>query len=138
MREEVPLTISRGLPRKNLTIKLSILYMKSVCLCLRACVRRCSGSIFYGRTGHRDNRPAATSDHDSNHDSNTLAWLIVCRSVSRTCPGPETQALRANYRGSETEVLRAKCINTHVYCTLLCENTAVVRPFYLFEVTYFT
>jgi hypothetical protein len=33
-------------------------------------------------------------------------------------PGP-----RAKYRGPETQVLRAKCSNTHVYCTSLCKNT---------------
>jgi hypothetical protein len=57
----------------------------------------------------------------------------------------KTQVLRAKYRdletqvlqgtGPETQVLRAKCNNTRVYCTSLCKNTAVVRPFYLFEVT---
>ncbi len=67
------------------------------------------------------------------------AWLLFgapfCLPLSRTCPGPETQALRAKYRGFETEVLKAKCNNTRVYCTSLCKNTVVVRPFYLFEVT---
>jgi len=32
--------------------------------------------------------------------------------------GLETQVL-----GLETQVLRAKCSNTYVYCTLLCKNT---------------
>ncbi len=27
-------------------------------------------------------------------------------------------------RGPETQVLRAKCSNTRIYCTLLCKNTA--------------
>jgi hypothetical protein len=79
-----------------------------------------------------------TSDTHVSPRESEVACLIVRRSVSRTCPGPETQALRAKYRGSEIEVLRAKCSNTRVYCTSLCKNTAVIRPFYLFEVTYFT
>ncbi len=32
--------------------------------CVRASVRRRFGSIFYGKTGHRDNWPQATSDRD--------------------------------------------------------------------------
>ncbi len=56
-----------------------------VTCCVRAFVRRHYGSIFYGRTGHRDNWPPATSDHDSNR---TAACLRLSKSWN---PSPENQ-----------------------------------------------
>jgi hypothetical protein len=69
---------------------------KSVC----GCVRRCSGSVFYGRTGHRDNWPPATSDHDSNTCVRACVQVLkpsVCLSESWN-PGPEIQVLRTKCR----------------------------------------
>ncbi len=96
-------------------------------------------SMVESATEITDHRPPATMTptHVSPRESEA-ACLIIRRSVSQTCPSPETQARRAKYRGPETEVLRAKCNNTRVYCTSLYKNAVAVRPFYLFEVTYFT